>query len=283
MGILHWIHKLSRLLNILSLDVVLGALSMTCLVENILDTNVPWSAYFCLGASVWIIYTLDHIIDAQSIKNKLLMPRHIFHFYASKPLIYIIVILIATIAYTAYFHLPSAILHGGLIAAGLTVIHFVLVRLFGETVSPLVNKELGVGFTYTLGIFTAPFCLHPNFSIEIILVFFQIFGLAMINLVSFSWFEVEEDQQQGQTSVSRNWGKSLTPLLWLLCSITQVLCIINFGFFGYSASSISLHLATCILCLIIVYKKFFKQEELYRIIGDLVFCIPSLFLFFEIK
>lgn len=281
MGILHWIHKLSRLLNILSIDVVLGAISMTWLIETLLDTQVPWSGYFCLGASVWIIYTLDHIIDAQSIKNKLLMPRHIFHFHARKPLIYTTVTLIASIAYTAYFHLPTIILHGGLIAAGLTVIHFVLVRIFGETVSPLVNKELGVGFTYTLGIFTAPFCLQPEFSFEILLVFFQVFGLAMINLISFSWFEVEEDQQQGQTSAGINWGKRLSPLLWLLCIITQLLSILNYTIYGFSAISISLHLATCVLCLIIIYKKFFKLDELYRIIGDLVFCIPSIFLFFE--
>ena len=71
--------KILLYLNLLSLDVVLGAMAGMLFFSDLLEVNIAGSVYFLLGLAVWSIYTLDHLMDARSAINKPQSPRHQLH------------------------------------------------------------------------------------------------------------------------------------------------------------------------------------------------------------
>src|SRR6476659_9916470 len=75
-------HKLSRyykLANILSLDVVAGAVICSIFFSQVFNTVIRVSGIISLALSVWIIYTVDHLLDARRITRQASTVRHRFH------------------------------------------------------------------------------------------------------------------------------------------------------------------------------------------------------------
>ena len=56
--------RLIRFMNILSLDVVAGALLSSAFAAALLEVRPAVPYWMVLGMSVWIIYTADHLVDA---------------------------------------------------------------------------------------------------------------------------------------------------------------------------------------------------------------------------
>ncbi len=82
-----------RLLNTLSIDVVIGSIFSSYLVVKLLDVEPTWAFWIVLPVSVWIIYTLDHIIDAYRLKKQANTFRHFFHYQYKKTIIVTIAII----------------------------------------------------------------------------------------------------------------------------------------------------------------------------------------------
>jgi hypothetical protein len=72
-------------MNILSLDVVAGAVAGALFFGEILQVQLSFSVLTALGLTVWIIYTLDHLRDAKQILNVASTDRHRFHQEHFKP------------------------------------------------------------------------------------------------------------------------------------------------------------------------------------------------------
>ncbi|NJL13528.1 MAG: hypothetical protein HC913_11335 [Microscillaceae bacterium] len=65
--------------RILSLDVVLGVILMALLGGHICHHPVEKVVLAALGLTVWLIYTLDHLLDAYQIPPPAHTLRHRFH------------------------------------------------------------------------------------------------------------------------------------------------------------------------------------------------------------
>src|SRR6187431_1308602 len=91
-------HKLLipyRFINLLSIDVALGAVCSALFFARLLSVRILPFGLITLGLSVWIIYSVDHLLDARKLKSKASTMRHRFHQEHSRSIT--IMVLIATI------------------------------------------------------------------------------------------------------------------------------------------------------------------------------------------
>ena len=78
--------------NILSLDVVAGALAGMLFFSDLLGVEVSGKAFVVLALAVWSIYTFDHLWDAKSTKNIPRSDRHYFHYRNFRPMVFAFVL-----------------------------------------------------------------------------------------------------------------------------------------------------------------------------------------------
>lgn len=269
-----------KVLQLLSIDVVLGACATSFLVAQVLGIILPLIIYISLGGSVWLTYTIDHLLDANTNTKEVVTPRHSFHKKYFKELIYIWLLVFMATGVFSLFYLPIQTIYFGIIAVALVIIHLVLVKLLGSKVSVYIQKELGIALTYSLGVLVGPLSLMSEFPNYLYLVVLQVFTLAFINLIEFSYFEVDADTKQGQTSLVHNIGKgNVSRLIRLLVCFGAVLNVISYLYFQeYYVLQLVLSVMYLVLLFILLKKDYFAQDERYRLWGDMVFIFPSILL-----
>lgn len=70
---------LYRAVNQLSLDVAFGAMVCAAFFSHILHIQLQSNVLALLGLTVWVIYTTDHLLDVQKLKQRASSQR--FRFY----------------------------------------------------------------------------------------------------------------------------------------------------------------------------------------------------------
>lgn len=268
--------KLYKQLQILSIDVALGAAAGAFLVSRVLSIQLPFIIYFSLSMAVWLIYTLDHLLDAAKMQQKAVTPRHVFHQTYFKELLWFWLFLFVVTGFLSLAYLPIQTIKLGMIAAILVVVHLVLVNLLGTKISVLVQKELGVAITYSAGVVVGPLSMMKTIPQYLWWVLAQLFLCAFINLLEFSYYEKEVDKKQGQTSIARSIGKQfLEIIIYCMLAISlsiNVYCLINFpSMIGIQIVLLAMY---GVLTLVYIKKQFFAANERYRTWGDAVFLFP---------
>jgi hypothetical protein len=273
------LRDLYKYVQALSLDVALGATIMSAFVAHFMQVAVPFGVYFSLFVAVWLIYTIDHLIDASKLKSEKASFRHLFHqkHFNTLTVLWVFVFLFG-VFYS--FLLPYETRKIGFIASALVIVHLVLVYLLGSRVSVFIQKELGIAFTYCVGIAVGPVSLNPDFNNFGYFFLGQIFLLALINLLEFSWFDKTIDKKQGQTSAILNLGEKLViELIFFLLSLFMLSLVLAFLFFPkYEMYEITLAVMSLVLFVIIAFQKYFAKKERYRVLGDMIFLFPSIML-----
>lgn len=273
---IHWY----RLIRILSLDVVMGSVISAAMVVKLINVKMPWIFWFALPASVWLMYTADHLMDAHRLGNQAHTERHLFH-HQNFTLILIACIIVGLIcAIFIPLYAPWSMIFFGIAMGLLSVIHLALVSWIGNSISWLYHKELGVGLIYALGVWGAPIALYPTtFNLIVTLSFAQFFLLAMMNLWLFSMYELETDEKDGHTSFIRQIGDKNAQIgIGLMGIIVLVISLYNYAF---QLSDLSLQLMYMSMLSILLILTFFPHKfrvfERYRAWGDGIFYFPLVY------
>lgn len=269
-------------LQLLSIDVILGALFSGMMVARLLAVDMPVYWYWVLPLSVWVIYTTDHLMDARRLKDSAHTPRHLFHYQYFKWIVLVWggSILLCTL-YVPWI-ISTEILYFGLGMGGLVLVHLALVWLIGDRIAWFIHKELGVGAIYAAGVWGAPLALYADtIPIWTWITAMQFFLLALLNLLTFSTYERETDALDQHTSFVRALGERRTRLLIGLLAIL----IIGLGFYAVLISeptsflwSVQAVYALMLGTMLWVFfdEKIFRLAERYRLWGDAVFMLPIL-------
>jgi len=270
-----------RYIQALSLDVALGATVMSAFIAHFMNVEIGFSIYASLFTSVWLIYTIDHLIDARRINGNAESFRHRFHQknFTKLTILWIVVFLFGTVF--SILFLPEETIKVGLVAVALVIVHLVLVYLLGTRVSIFIQKELGVAFTYCLGVAVGPVSMSDGVHGFGYFFLGQIFVLALINLLEFSWFDKKLDSRQGHTSVVRGLGeKVVLELVFFLFTLFILSMVVAFLFFPhYGKYEILIAIMGAVLFLVFVFQNYFAKNDRYRMVGDMVFLLPVLMLF----
>ncbi len=273
-------------LRLVSLDVVAGAIGSGIMVNRFTGAELEWPFFLLLGLSVWLIYTLDHLLDAHRLRDKASTPRHRFHFRHFRWLSGIWILLAVGTGFLAVWQLSLTGVLFGLGMGGLTILHLLIVKLVGDKTSLFLIKEFGVALVYAGGVWGLPILESGTWDEPlIILSFVQFLLLALTNLLEFSWFEVEIDQQDGHTSFVRALGKAWSQrVIFILLGVLGCVGFITTGladpttfegWLTYRVALIHLLMAT-LLAALVLFPQWFQRYERYRSYGDGAFLIPFL-------
>jgi hypothetical protein len=262
--------KLYKLLNILSIDVVLGSVCSALMFAKMLQVTLLPYGVAALALSVWIIYTVDHLIDAKDVSGSASTTRHRFHQQYFK-IILLVVLLAIIVVVVLLFFIRVQVLYGGLLLMGAVVLYLLLHRYLQ------VPKEILISILYTCGVLLPSFMV-TRLSFQALsyanIILFML--SALTNLLVFSWYDYEKDLQDGFRSIAVSLGKSKTQLIiWLIVFVAAGLC----GWANDEAAAFLVFLIILVQTILLSFPSTFVRNDRYRLLGDAAFMLPLLYLF----
>ncbi len=272
-------------LQILSIDVVLGTIAIGYMATRILNVEANPYWWIILPLTVWVVYSIDHIIDSTKNKDHAVIYRHRFHYLNRRPILFMIMITGIITVFLSLQYLDPQIIILGLCLSVFIAFYFALIYSMKRKKSLLLQKELIIALVYTFGIFMAPLYWHgalPSFSVMIVI--FNIFVLAWIEGIMISWFDYDSDIKDGHTSFTVIVGKRNTRRIMLIVhSILELVTITVLLTINYSVTFYALVITLIInflLGLIIMFPDSYLSKTYHRLIGETVFFLPALVFFF---
>ncbi|MEQ6121569.1 hypothetical protein [Reichenbachiella sp. MALMAid0571] len=270
---------LLKYIRFLSLDIALGAVVLSIVIAKFIGIEMPLSISLCLGIAIWIIYTLDHLIDAFKSDKVPTIQRHLFHRQHSRLLIVALVVTVFGGLYIV-LSLPAITFVYGIILTMLVLVYFGIIYFFKW----FYLKEIFVAAVYALGVFVGPVSLNNGQIVPVItMLFLQTFFLALINLILFSYFEYHQDKKDQNPSIVIRIGQEKTrQLLKMLFSVLLIIQLYSIVDFGADIKILSFNILfiamTMVLWTLQAWPVYFGANERYRLIGDGIFFIPTLWL-----
>jgi len=271
-------HALIKFTNTFSLLVALGTFSLYLYFSKRYDVQPNFIVGAGLSLGTWIIYTIDHLLDAIQLKEHASSTRHRYHFYKHRQIIFIVFISIfillvlslklSRIYYTYVFCLSI-----------LTVIHFLMNYIISRRHLKLrLFKEIYIALVVTIGFVITPVLEHYS---EINLPYiFGVFGvLYLINLANlfiFSYFDRLSDQKDKMLSIAHFYSpKKLKQFIQIgigLSIFLTFILLVN-GIISWIDGVVFLPMQLSLL-LIIIKPSLFIINDQYRFYGDLIYLYP---------
>lgn len=270
-----FLQRTFQYLSWLSLDVVVGAMAGMYFFMDLFHVHLKWPAFALLGLAVWSIYTLDHLIDVQTVRTEL-VPRREFHRKFRKALcgLLILVVLIGLVGAFTWFGWGKE-LQLTLILALLILGSRVMIRKIG----PGWMKEFSIAVFYVVGIVWLPILRAEAIDITRSSLLFLpgYILLAFLNLLMLSFLDRDEDAKSGFFSVA-----STLPTQKIIQLIRQVafgLIFLSLAGFIFLPSFYRPFSCVVVLMALVHYVSFFQSglpvhQKRQRM--ELAFSIPWL-------
>lgn len=265
-----------RFLNMISVDVAVGAVVCAMFFAHIFRTQPTLAGLLSLGISVWIIYSVDHLLDVYGLGKDASTRRHRLH--QQKFITMSLVLALAGIVNAVLIlYLRKPVLIWGLCLAAMVFVYL----MFHKYINPF--KELLVSLLYSGGVMLPALSLHAgsvSLSEKLLVATFVI--TALINLVLFSWFEWEHDLKDKRLSLVTRFGeRNARRMIWSL----YVIQLFLFAFIFHEGTSLPelscIAAMNLILLIIFVAPASFKDDDQYRLVGDSIFLLPVLYILFN--
>jgi len=271
-----------HIINALSLDIALGAGVLSLVLGRYMGLTVPVFVLLALVISVWMIYTIDHLLDARSIAHQAASFRHHFHQHFQRE-IFCLLFLAAIGLLIILIQLPPITIFYGIPVVLGVLVYFTLNRLLGLN----FQKEILVAVLYVIGVYIGPYSLSSgNIPKEMNFLLFQLALMAWANLLIFGIYELEEDKKDGLKSTVTSWGERKSGILVkLLILATFSLCIVGLWLFAEDVGYVKLQM-TFIFMNGVLGTLYFRRESLsqnglqYRYFGDGIFFMPVAYFWF---
>ena len=262
-----------RLLNILSIDVALGAICSAAWFARLFSVDLRPYAFLSLGLTVWIIYTVDHLLDARRIIGEASTVRHRFHQKYFNQLT--IVVIIAVLAdFVVVFFIRKAVFQSGVVLASIMVGYFLMQRLLK------FFKEFIIALLFACGVLLPSWSLavsRPGVGLSLIIAQFMI--TALINLLLFSWFDRHRDAVDKRESFVTLVGARGTQVtIWILFILNGILMmVLVMESLQWINSMLVILMMNVSLFLLFIRPGFFEVNDRYRLLGDGIFFLPLLY------
>ena len=257
----------------LSLDVTAGAIVFMYFLAQEFGVPVRWSEAAALGLAVWVIYSIDHLLDAR-VAIEPISERREFHREHSKVLLLLTLLAVVSGTWIVTLLSTEVIISGGILA--MVAIGYLAVAQIKKWSG---FKEVQIAFGYVAGV-----SLVPLVNLEIVEPWYWLttgllFLTALTNLILFSWYERKQDQSEGFTSLVLALGeKKISSILTLMFVLTLLGAIVLSQNVDSWRSVIFFLTAGVINFGLWKYSNFFSQNNRYRSVGDAVFLLPIIWL-----
>lgn len=236
-----------------------------------------------LAMSVYIIYTLDHILDGLKWKEKSLALRHFIHFKYRQIFLVMAAIVLVVLAFFVYLFLDKTSIRFGMIMSLIVVLYFILNFAFRKLFRKLVPlKETMVAVIVASCFIVLP-AMQSKMSMQwpIVILFLGVIALNLSNLLMFSYYDYEVDRKARFSGTSKVISQERLKLLIVsLIAIGLIACIYSAILLHLNILQISVLVVMHFQLLVIaLFEDVYKKNERYRFWGDIIYLYP-LFYFF---
>ena len=254
----------------MSIDVAAGAGICCYYFALYLNAPINYLDVFTLIIVVWWVYTLDHLIDAY---RSPVQGRPDRHYHYQRYFFYFLVLFTVQTASLVLLlnYLPEKVTLVGTFLGVMVIVYFALiVSINGQL---LLIKEFLIATLYTAGIWLIPLTLgNPSESVLILIV--EFFLIALVNLLLFSYRDLEYDQKNGFKSFTTRFGRRMTLLV---CYYAIVLLLIWSFYHFILVGNLRVQVILCgmgITLLILLINIDRIRLPLIRVVADATFFIP---------
>ena len=265
-------------INTYSVFVAIGSLTSYLFFSGVFNVEPNYIIALGLSVGVWVIYTLDHLLDGFSLGEKASSVRHREHFLERKKLTRLILFGLILLMGLAFW-LPKMYYSYIAFLCLLTAMHFwINYTLSIQFIELRYLKEVFVAFVVSIGFVITPL-LESQASLEInqvIFVFTPFYFINLSNLLLFSYFDKEHDQKDNMITIAHLY--SLDKLRGLIClgiGASFIVLIVSFmlGYLSGVCFTVFLTMQTTLLG-ITFFPYFFRVNDRYRFFGDLIYLYP---------
>ncbi len=271
--------KFIQFVNTYSIWVAVGSFSTYLFFSNIYKAHPNYLVALGLALGVWFIYTLDHLLDGVTLKERAVSIRHKEHFDNKKTLKTLLA-LVAFVLLTIAFLIPQEYYRFIGVLVSLTSIHFAMNYLVSESVKrKIFLKEVFIALVVTLGFAYTPLLeledkyTFGSISNYLILIFF----VNLANLILFSLFDKDADKMSATLSIARFYSNKTLQFfigLSLLISLGYAM-VLYLGCSGISTVAFAIILCMQLTLFVISqFPAYFRINDRYRFYGDLIYVYP---------
>ena len=267
-----------QILNIFSIPVSIGlAISYSFLSSWLYHTHDIITAVL-LGIGVWLIYTLDHLLDGMKLKERGASLRHHIHYKYRVQIAWLFAIVALLFLVLSFTFLDKSVIYFGLGLAALTALHF-LINFLVKPSAKIFLKEPMIAFVVTLALLGIPCAQHEADWRGSVLPFILLFFINLANLLIFSFYDHQEDEESGIKSLSVIIGQARIRIYAAATLLGAVLVLVALTIFTQHDIEVHVIFALMILCLTIILLKwrYFALKGRYRFWGDFIFILPILY------
>ena len=265
-------------INTYSILVAIGSLSSYLFFSNLFDVKPNYVLALGLSLSLWIIYTLDHLLDGLSIGKDASSIRHREHFLKHKQMIrWMLFSLIILIGLS--FWVPQVYYGYVLFLFILTLLHFCINYFLSRKYTFLrYLKEIFVALVVTIGFVITPLIGNEeslNLT-QLIYIFIIFYFINLSNLLIFSFFDRDRDHRDNMLTIAHLYShRKLKRLIYLGIGMSTTILVISYinghltliSFFVFASMQLTLLFITS-------FPSYFKFSDRYRFFGDLIYLYP---------
>jgi len=269
-----------------SIDILAGALSQYLFVNHFLDSALPIHIPVILLLVIWIIYTLDHILDAGNLKENAIKKRYIWHQKNRRILLFFVSLCIVTVVILGLLFYSRSILLFGMIVGFLVCVYLLVHQVWTKKRNRYYLKEFWIGIIYTVGICGLPILYTwPELLFEQWLVILGLYLLVQVNVLLYSWYEFNMDDQESLVTFATRYGKLFGARFISILLFTAFLIPVALIFLPHT-DPCRLHVIGLLMVMITLLSLirfqpgYFQKNGWYGKIADLVFILPAIILLF---
>jgi len=269
-------HRTHLFFQLLSLDIVLGALGGYAFACKVLDQEISLSVSIILAVAVWITYISDHLLDTLSAVN-----QSKYAFFSKNRrffLIFLTLLSLAEVFLIFHFLTLMLIFTGMLIGSGLFIYlflqHFIKGRL-----RRFFPKEILISSIYIFAVWFYPLAITTRLPKEPIVLILLHFILVYSNVSLFSYFEREKDTMNLQFSLLTMLNEKKLKFIILSIIVLGFMLSAYLVVFENLLSAMFLLIIFTIYLFVLVYSENDQVRKRYADITDGSFLIFLLFLF----
>jgi hypothetical protein len=244
---------------------------------------LQWPVMLSLSTSVYIIYTLDHVLDGLKWKEKSLALRHFIHFKYRQIFLVLAALALIGLAFFVYLFLDKISIRFGLIVSLSVLVYFILNFIFRKLFRKLVPLKETMVAIIVASCFIALPAMQAKMNLQwpVLILFVGLVAMNLSNLLMFSYYDYEVDRKARFSGTSKVISQERLKLF--------IVSLIGIGLIASIYSSILLHFNLLQISVLIVmhfqllvialFEDIYKKNERYRFWGDIIYLYP-LFYFF---
>ena len=273
MVVLNKLERFYRILNLLSIDVALGAVCCALWFAKIFQVELRPQALMVLGFTVWIIYTADHLLDARKTVGMASTKRHRFHQQNFTALI-VALMGVALADIICVFFIKKVVFQWGVILSIMMLVYFLVQRYLKYL------KEFTIAILFSCGVLLPSLAqTQKQIDLSLSLLVAQFVLTALLNLILFSWFDRQNDLHDKRDSIVTVTGeKGAKRFLEAVFLLNIVLLVGSVIYVPNMIDEVAvLFFMNAILIFIFVRSQYFETSDRFRLIGDAVFLLPIIY------